>query len=273
MRLRSLGYQTDLIFPRFDGEIVDRGDYMVIRTPANPGFFWGNFLLFSEPPKGDDFNRWRELFREEIGTPPEVRHQTFGWDSADGDTGLSQPFLDAGFRLERSEVMTMDNLQPPRRPSKIVTIRTLQSEAEWDEALENQVICREPEFDEVEYRAYRRLQMARCRRMVAANLGDWYGAFIDDRLVADLGIFHGDGIGRYQMVQTHPDFRGQGIAGTMVYEAARQALAKHDLQTLVIVADESSAPARLYQSVGFKPLEIELGLEWWDGMTPSDGSK
>jgi len=46
MQIRSLAYQTDLFFPRFDGEVVDRGDYTVIRTPSNPTFHWGNFLLF-----------------------------------------------------------------------------------------------------------------------------------------------------------------------------------------------------------------------------------
>jgi len=35
MHLHSLGYQTDLIFPRFDGIILDRGDYLVIQTPTN----------------------------------------------------------------------------------------------------------------------------------------------------------------------------------------------------------------------------------------------
>jgi len=36
MKVHSLGYQTDLIFPAFDGEVIDRGDYLVIKTPSNP---------------------------------------------------------------------------------------------------------------------------------------------------------------------------------------------------------------------------------------------
>jgi hypothetical protein len=46
MDIRSLGYRTDLFFPRFDGIIIDRGSYLVIRTPGNPHFYWGQFLLF-----------------------------------------------------------------------------------------------------------------------------------------------------------------------------------------------------------------------------------
>ena len=49
MHIRSLGWRTDLIFPRFDGVVTDRGDYLVVRTPSNPGFYWGNFLLLDAP--------------------------------------------------------------------------------------------------------------------------------------------------------------------------------------------------------------------------------
>ncbi len=35
------------------------------------------------------------------------------------------------------------------------------------------------------------------------------------------------------------------------------------LETLVMVADYDGPPARLYQSVGFQPTEVQVGLEWW----------
>ncbi len=38
MNVHSLGYRTDLIFSRFGGEVFDRGDYLVVRTPSNPPF-------------------------------------------------------------------------------------------------------------------------------------------------------------------------------------------------------------------------------------------
>jgi predicted GNAT family acetyltransferase len=82
--------------------------------------------------------------------------------------------------------------------------------------------------------------------------------------VADLGIFHRDGIGRFQSVETHPDFRRQGIAGRLVYEAADRALAETALESLILVAEAESAPERLYRSVGFEPLEMQVGLERWD---------
>jgi GNAT superfamily N-acetyltransferase len=266
MIVKSLGYRTDLIFPAFDGEIIDRGNYMVIRSPANPTFYWGNFLLFSRPPQEGDFRKWQDLFVREIGASPEVEHRVFGWDSPEGEEGIIQPFLQAGFRPIHSVVMTSAELQSPARPSDFVSIRALKTESDWGKAVENQVVCREPEFEETEYRIFRSRQMNRYRKMAESGLGDWFGAFVDQRLVADLGIFRDDGLGRFQSVQTHPDFRRRGIAGTLIVAAGRQALAEYGLQTLVIVTDPASGPERLYASLGFRPVEKQVGLEWWPQM-------
>ncbi len=262
MNVRSLGYQTDLIFPAFDGEILDRGHYMVIRTPANPTFYWGNYLLFAEPPQEGDHSKWCDLFSKEIGTPPEIQHQAIGWDSTEGNLGEIQPFLDAGFQLNRSLVMTVHEPHASSKPSKDVDIRALVTDSDWQQALGNQVICRDLEFEEEGFRVFRRQQMKRYRSMARAGLGEWYGAYAGEQLVADAGVFHTGRLGRFQSVQTHPNFRRRGIGGTLVFESGRQALAKHSLQTLVIVADEASGPTRLYESIGFEQVEEQVGLEW-----------
>lgn len=272
MNVRSLGYHTDLIFPAFDGEVIDRGDYLVVRTPTNPFFYWGHFLLFAQPPGEGDFDRWRELFHREIGAPPATEHQVFGWDSPEGEQGAIRPFLQAGFHFIRDVVLTASEPRRPARPSDLVSVRALKTGADWEQAFENQVVCREPEFGEDEYRAFKRPQMERYRKMAAAGRGDWFGAFLDGRLVADLGIFHDEGLGRFQSVETHPEFRRRGIAGTLIYAAGRQAVAAYGLHTLVIVAEQASAPARLYRSLGFRPTEEKLGLEWWPQIRSRENS-
>jgi ribosomal protein S18 acetylase RimI-like enzyme len=263
MNVRSLGYRTDLIFPAFDGEIIDRGDYLVIRSPANPTFYWGNYLLFSRPPQEGDLRKWRDLFAREIGVPPGTEHQVFGWDSPEGDEGVIQPFLEAGFRLNQSVVMTGTELRRPARFSDLVSIRALKTESDWEKAVDNQVVCREPGEEEAGYRVFRQRQMDRYWKMVESGLGDWFGAFVDQRLVADLGIFHDEDVGRFQSVETHPGFRRRGIASTLIYRAGRQAMAEYGLHTLVIVAEQASSAARLYETLGFEPVEKQVGLEWW----------
>lgn len=101
MEVQSLGYRTDLIFPKFDGQVLDRGDFLVILTLTNPTFYWGNFLLFSNPPKVGDLDKWKVLFSKEIGSQIKAEHFAFGWDTAVGELGEIKPFLDAGFDLRQ----------------------------------------------------------------------------------------------------------------------------------------------------------------------------
>jgi GNAT superfamily N-acetyltransferase len=261
--LRSLACRTDLIFPGFDGEILDRRGYLVIRTPSNPTFYWGNFLLFDQPPAPGDEARWPRLFTKEIGVPPQVRHQTFGWDSPEGDPGTAQDFVARGFRLIRSSVLTASTVMPPPHPTSEIVVRPLQSDQDWLEATENQIRCREPDHDEAGYRVFKEAEMKRYRRMALAGRGAWFGAFLGETLVADLGIYHTGDLGRFQTVETHPDYRRRGYAGTLVFQAARHALGAMGLTTLVLVADADSPAERLYRSVGFIPAERAVGLERW----------
>ena len=267
MEIKSLAYRTDLIFPAFDGEIIDGGHYLVIRTPSNPGFYWGNFLLFDQPPGEGDYSRWREIFADEIGSPPGVIHQAFGWDTTEDDKGVIQPFMDNGYYLEHSTVLTAQRDKLVPKSSTGVTIRPLETDDDWEQSIENQVICREPIFSEESYRIFRQNQAQRYRAMVAQGLGVWFGAFSGERLVADLGLFRAEELGRYQSVQTHPDFRRRGIAGAMVYKAALFGLEHFSLETLVIVAEAGSPAERLYRSLGFEFAEYQLGVTKSDELT------
>lgn len=263
MEVHSLGYRTDLFFPRFDGLIEDRGAYLVIRTPSNPGFYWGNFLLFSDPPTAGDPERWQALFDQEIAIKQPTHHTVFAWDSVDGDSGEVQPFLDAGFLLAENVVLAAEEVNPPPKYNSEVVVRPLLEDWEWEAAYQLQMDCREPIHQEAPYAAYLRAKFTRYRDMQRAGLGHWFGAFLEERMAADLGLFCMDGIGRFQSVETHPEFRRQGICGTLVYYAAQYGLEQMGARTLVMLADEHYHAARIYESVGFRPVERQRGLERW----------
>ena len=260
MKLKSLGFRTDLIFPAFDGEIIDRGHYLVIKTPANPSFHFGNFLLFDSAPAESDLSRWQKLFAKEIGKPDQVEHLAFGWDTGRNEAGLIQPFLDHGYHLEISVVLTAKRADLNPKSSPDFTIRQLSSKDDWEQSVENQVISRDPIYSEGGYRDFRQGQAERYRKMTTAGLGAWFGAFYGERLVGDLGIFASKELGRYQSVQTHPDFRRRGIASALVYHAGQYAFEVHDIERLVIVAEADSSPQRLYQSIGFQFKEYQMGI-------------
>lgn len=261
MRVRSLAYRTDLMFPAFDGSIVDRGDYLVVTTPSIPKFPRGNFVLFPGPPRAGDLERWTQVFRREIGEPEHMGYAAFGIDGTVGDTGEARPFLEAGYELDRHVVMTARSVRSPERPNQDIVVRPIESDEEWEATVQYLLPLLKP-GPRAAFEVLRRGQMARYRSMAAAGRGHWYGAFMGKRLVADLGVFHEDGVGRYQTVRTHLEHRGRGIAGTMVHAAAEHTLRHGGVRDLVIVAEDGSQAERIYRSLGFAPVETALGLTW-----------
>ena len=263
MQIQSLGYRVHLIFPHFDGVVTDKGDYTVIRTPTNPGYYWGNFLLFAHPPQTGDLERWQGLFAREIGRPPAVNHVVFGWDSPEGTQGEIAPFLDAGFRFAEHLIMAAQAVHPPRKWNDAVAIRPIRGDQEWEQALDISLRCFPGEEHGESYAPFMRREMARFRRMSEAGRGHWFGAFLDDRMVAGLGLYFEDGVGSFEQVGTHPDFQRQGICSTMVFRAAEYAFQHMGIHTLALAADEDYHAVKIYESVGFKVVERQVGLEKW----------
>ncbi len=261
MKLQSLGCQTDLIFSRFEGEVTDLGSYLRIRTPENPSYWWGNFLLFEKPPKEGDFKHWTELFQKEIGLPPQTEHMVFAWDKSD-ESPVLEDFLTAGFRLERSVVMTAKSVHKPANHNPKVTMRTLETDEDFAELIELKLLVdQEFGFEGEDFRSFLKKKTDHNRKMINAGLGKWFGAYLDNKLVAHMGLFwHGE-LARYQNVGTHPDYRRQGIAGTLVHHVGVYGLETVGVDYLVMIADTDYFAKDIYASVGFEPTEYLEALE------------
>ena len=262
--IRSLGYRTDLLFQRYAGEIVARDDYLVARSPDNPHYFWGNFLLFGAPPADGDFERWIRRFEAEFPDRTVSSHMTFGWDSPEGELGVVAPFVEAGFNLDTSTVLTANQVERPPRWNRDVVARALESDDDWEAATLNQLRCRPDTMAAGPYEQFKRAQMRSYRHMSEAGQGRWLGAFLDGRLVGDLGLFMVGDVGRFQTVGTQPAHRRQGVCATLVHAASELAFRTLGARTLVIVAEPETTAARVYQSVGFNAAEKQVGLCRWD---------
>ncbi|MGE4131472.1 MAG: GNAT family N-acetyltransferase [Bdellovibrionales bacterium] len=250
------------MFARFAGSVEDKGDHVLVKTPSNPGFHWGNFIIFDRAPRAGDLNKWKALFDREFpyASP---HHYTFTWDTEDNQPGEAQEFINDGFELDSAVVLTAGALNPPPHPNSTIKIRKITTDEEWEQAHRLQIATSDPKYFNEYYEDFKRAQMLQYRKMSEAGLGYWFGAYSGVELVGDLGIFCENSIGRYQNVGTHPDFRGQGICGTLVYQAGLQATHEFDLHTLVMEADPEYHAARIYESVGFKRTEVNHALSWW----------
>lgn len=255
MDLRSLVWRTDLFFHRFVGEILSRQEYLVIRTPSNPAFYWGNFLLFFAPPAAGDVERWRALFRKEIAADLPVRHEAFGWDAPEGGSAVVEPFLRQGFTLSSQVGLVARHPVVAPHPAEGVRVRALEGDEDWQNLLENQQVELPEGEDPAGYAAYLVRRMKNYRRMAQEGHGAWFGAFLGKQMVGDLGLFFEGTVGRFQEVETHPLFRRRGICGTLVAEASRHAREVWGVETLVLAAERGEPAERLYLALGFRPTE------------------
>ena len=259
----SLGWRTDLIFARFDGEVTDRGSHLRVLTPANPTYWWGNFLLFQHAPGPGDFERWMALFDEEIASrQPASCHRAFGVD-VPGRLALPPEFAAAGFELNEASVLTLtrEQLLAPRKPLPAgVEFHVLDLPRDSAAVVDKQVAVDETRYEPVGYRLFAQRQMQRYAAMQRAGLGHWLGlvATVEGRrvLAASCGLFRDpardDRLGRFQYVATHPAWRRRGLCTALVHAACRHGFEAMDLRTLAMVADPTDVAIDVYESLGFR---------------------
>jgi ribosomal protein S18 acetylase RimI-like enzyme len=262
MDVGSLGFRTDLALLRLGGSVIeDHGDHLVVRTPHNPDFWWGNFLLLSAAPSPADGQRWLERFAAAF---PTARHTTFGVDVADSAAGAAADyswFAERGFKIDAAAVMTATAVQPPSRIDHTAAYRPLNSDDDWAQSTELRMRL-DTEYEPVAHRGFVIAKTATNRALVEDGHGAWFGAFVDGLLVAQLGLVTAaDGLARFQTVETDPAHRRRGHARALVHRASRFGFDDLGARTLVMVADPEYFAIDLYRQLGFAVTETQVQLE------------
>jgi len=257
VEVQSLGYRTDLMLLRLQGSVVvDRGNHLVVRTPANPGFHWGNFVLADPTWVDRPLADLVAVFRAEH---PQAGHLALGVDGVDGLVWGDDQLGECRLEAERSVVMTATEVHEPSQPNTEAVCRMLASDGDWAAAVD--LLSRENDdgFDPVEHHDFEHRRMAARREQQAAGLGGWFGAFVDGEMLCGLGLFtDGSGLGRFQSVATLESARRRGLASTLVHHASLVGLREYAIRDLVMVADPGYAAIRIYRSLGFADSEIQI---------------
>lgn len=243
------GWATDLAILELSGSAIEeRADHLVVRSPHNPGFHWGNCVFVTDPDAVDDADRWVATF---TGAFPEA-----GW-VAIGLTRMPDA-VDAwsshGLALERDDVLTTATLPRQTPCPEGYSVRPF-AEPDWQASLTRAIAentrTREHDADGFARFAQRRTESR--RTLVEQGHAQWFGAVDrDGTLVADLGIVLCDTTARYQDVGTDSAHRGRGLATHLLGVAAQWA-ADQGCTRWVIVTEETNAAGRVYRGVGFAP--------------------
>ena len=137
--------------------------------------------------------------------------------------------------------------------------RALHSDEDWAQVLDVSLHC--ADRDTEQHRLFLRRRAGQRRELTRSSRAVWFGALVDGRVRAALGLVSdGNGVARYQDVETHPDYRRRGLARSLVTTAGRYALDELAARTLVIVADPGYHAIGLYRSLGFSDADTQVQL-------------
>ncbi len=249
MRSSAPGWATDLAILEHTGSTVEEHeDHLVVRTPANPDFHWGNFVLVTDADAVDEAGRWVGTFAAAF---PRASWVSIGLPRMPDE---AQAWAALGLGLELEDVLTTSTL-PRRTPvPQGYTVRRLEGD-DWDQDLARSVAENQRTGEEgpESFLRFARGQLQTRQDLSARELGDWFGAFAaDGTLVADLGIVRCGATARYQDVTTDEAHRGRGLASHLLGVAAQWA-ADAGCDQWVIVTEATNPAGRVYRASGFVP--------------------
>ena len=250
--IKNLSYRTDAIFHVRDGFVEEYPDYYAIRTPSNPSFWFGNIILFKHAPRAGDLDRWLKIHETVFGKT--LTHITLGWDEdAPGDNGQ---FIAAGFKTEDGIGLSMSSYTGGTTINSSLVVRSLQSDADWQQIIDLQVEIDRDDFHYTEDNgAFRTIQMKGLRTMADEGQGDWWGAYDQGELVGGMGLYFDveRTIGRFQYVTTRASHRRQRVCTTLLDHVVQHAFTTVRPEQLVIStgADANNPAIKVYENFGF----------------------
>ena len=243
----TAGWETDLAILQLSGSTVEvNKDHLVLRSPHNPEFHWGNFILVTDSNTVDDAKRWLATFDEAFPTA--------GWVAIGLPCKPSTPenWSALGLEIETLEVMNADSLPRMADLDSHYTSRRLQGD-DWALLLQRELAenLKSGEHDPVSFEQFMRKTIETEQQLCAIGKAAWFGAFLGEELVADLGIVVCENTARYQSVQTDERHRRKGLASHLLGKAAQWAF-EHGCISWVIVTESTNEAGRVYRKAGFE---------------------
>ena len=251
----GVGHRTDVVVLRLAGSSVEPDPAgVVVRTPDDPAYRWGNFLLVEGPTAPHDGGVVLDAYRSAFPGETTVR---IGLGTTAARVVVPPP-LD---RLDlQADVALVSTSAPVAPVPSVVDVRAVEGDAGWAAVLRLQ--RENGDVHDADGVDFLTRQVASLRGAVERGGGRWFGAFAEEVLVGSLGIFIAGGGGsdeaRFQAVDVLPAWRGRGTASALLAAGGRWALEEAGARRLVVVAERDSAALRLYRRLGMGAAGAEL---------------
>ncbi len=243
-----------------DGRVHHFDSFIQVISPDNPEYYWGNYLLFFEPPDVDDLPKHIELFHHRFQEFPEVKHVLIRWDGAELSAAVLQQARDLQLVPDHGFEMTASSLLDPE-PGDL-EIRPIEFSTEFESITALNILC-DPKEQKgcAGYRLFKEGLRRSWRLLAGSQKMRWWGAYDGDQLVGQCGmVLCSDHRGRYQSIETHPEYRRRGICSALVSTVGRHAIESAGCRSVLLGADPKGPAIGLYQRLGFVIEDTQWGL-------------
>jgi GNAT superfamily N-acetyltransferase len=259
-KVKTLAMKTDLFFHQLEASMDYIKDYILVKTKTRPEYFWGNYLITTKKIDSTEtlqniLATYSEFFKSHND------FKTIAFDISDGDIGDETILSEQGFTIERNKLLSTSEVNPPPKFNEKFEFKQISITSEIEQLIEVHVsedwyLPKEQEipFLNDKFKSLNELEKR--------GIGKRFGAYIDGKLVADLGIYSEGTLGRFNDVATHKEYQRRGLCGSLVYKASQYAFEKMGIDLLTMQADENYHAAKIYESVGFKEIETIRSAQW-----------
>lgn len=244
--LRSIGLRSDLLVMTGVSTLTPCPLGHIMRTLSEPTYWRGNSLIrdTSKVQPDIDIAAFQATF-------PDATHVKILWDIPDLDVRMMSGVFPDNFEIDTFDVLTGRGAATSNM-SDGIAVRPLRSDVDWvaSETLAAQIVVEEG-YDPAVHRPFLRRRIITRRAQIADGLGDWFGAFDGDQLVAQMGMFYDATIARFLSVETCASHRRRGICAALLGEVSAWAKGRAPNAKQVIIAQADSDAGRLYRRAGF----------------------
>ena len=242
--------RTDLLIGRLGGtQIEERAHHLVVRTPENPWYHWGNFIQVTSG-NTSDADHWLGLFSAEF---PAATYRAIGLPTAPDPA----PWTARGLAIDTEQALANSTAPHVGNPPVGYVVRQVQG-TDWPAYLDHRIRMDETEPHPPHHAEFLEAKLQRYERLSDAGQAGFFAAWSGAEIVASLGLILLGDFARYQTVVTELPHRHHGLATYLLSLAAQWAWDR-GTPTRIIAADAGSPAQALYERLGFIPLDLSYG--------------
>lgn len=261
------GTFTDARFCAPASQVYEAGAGLAHVTPARPDYVFGNYVVGRTPPHADDFDASviAQVWQQHLGGRPGVQHRILQWEvplqaadaalrAAQRHFGVDREAIDTHLVLvaDRRSLQRQGSAGALTRVTTRAAFRSVEQMALADLQLDD-ASTTTTDFLDWQYEQF--------WTAIAAGRCTWWQVENNEgEPRAQCGIALDEGVGRYRDVLTHPAHRQQGWGRALITQTATHLLDGGMCGQLVLIAEAGSVAERLYRSVGFAPVSMQLAV-------------